>query len=83
MHFGYYESARGHAGRSNPEDGQIEGPGTEDEVPRRTCLECAVEGTIEGQGTKAGDTRGNPRATGWGKDSRVCCALKRGRGDAS
>ena len=65
----------GHSGRSNPEDGQTEGPGTDDEVPRRTCLECAVEGTIEGQ-TRSGDTRGNPRATGWGKDSRVCCALK-------
>jgi hypothetical protein len=44
----------GHSGRSNPEDGQTEGPGTDDEVPRRTCLECAVEGTIEGQGTKRG-----------------------------
>ena len=71
------ELARGHSGRSNPVEGQIKRPGTEDEVPRRTCCECAVEGTIEGQ-TRSGDTRGNLMRPDGGRTPECVCA-QRGR----
>lgn len=50
---------------------RAEGPSIDDEVLRRTCLDCAVDGTISGNDGGSGDTRGTWKRTGWGKDSRV------------
>jgi hypothetical protein len=58
---------------------RAEGPSIDDEVLRRTCLDCAVDGTISGDEGGSRGYRGEYlEAVLRGKDSRVVCEFPRG-----
>src|SRR6476660_9580977 len=51
---------------------RAEGPSIDDEVLRRTCLDCAVDGTISGDDGGSGDTRGTWKADRMGEGLPSC-----------